>query len=68
MNKVEKNKNKFIYLGKLSNISFLNIPFPKTKKIPVVFKSTLLDMVEENSDVQNQRLSYKMYKQKTEQG
>lgn len=60
--KPEKNKNKFLHVGKLSNVSFLNIP-PKTQKVPVVFKSTLLDMVEENSDVQNQRLSYKMYKQ-----
>ena len=61
--KREKNKNKFLHVGKLSNVSFLNIP-PKTHKVPVVFKSTLLDMVEENSDVQNQRLSYKNYKEK----
>jgi hypothetical protein len=56
----EKNKNKFLYLGKLSNTNFLNIP--KKNKNSVLFKSTLLDGLVQNSKVQDQRLSYKDFK------
>jgi len=55
----EKNKNKFLYVGKLSNTTFLNIP---TKIKNTGFRSALLDGLEENAKVQNQIFSYKDFK------
>jgi len=52
----EKNKNKFLYVGKLNNTSF--IPKPEYKST-ILFQSALLDGIEENARVQDQRLSYK---------
>jgi len=56
----DKMKNKFIYYGKLSNSSFLNVP--SKKKTMTMFHSPLLDSLENNAAVQNQRISYKDYK------
>lgn len=60
--KIETNKmkNKFIYVGKLSNSSFLNISLKQ--KPMIMFRSPLLDSLENNAAVQNQRISYKDYK------
>lgn len=63
-NETEKMKNKFLYLGKLSNITFLNT-LPKTTRGLPAFKSSLLDNLEQNADVQNQRFTYKNFKQLT---
>jgi hypothetical protein len=57
----EKNKNKFLYIGKLSNSSFLNIPLKKKNELGF-FRSALLDGLQQNSEVQSQRLSYKDFK------
>lgn len=59
----EKMKNKFLYIGKLSNFNFLNIPSSsqKTKSI-AMFHSPLIDNLEKNAEVQNSRLSYKYFK------
>jgi hypothetical protein len=53
----EKMKNKFIYMGKLSNTSFL----PSKNEVQPLnsFHSALLDGIEQNAEVQNQRLSYR---------
>jgi len=59
--KEEKMKNKFLYVGKLSNNTFLNTQ-KKTVRGIATFKSPLLDSLEENADVQNQRLTYKDFK------
>ena len=56
----EKMKNKFLYLGKLSNFNLLNIS-QKNKSI-AIFHSPLLDSLEKNAEVQNSRISYKDFK------
>ena len=63
----EKMKNKFLYVGKLSNTSFLNSTPKNINKLPM-FRSALLDDLEQNSDVQNQRFSYKDFKKNTVEG
>ena len=57
----EKMKNKFVYIGKLSNFNFLNIP-SQTNKYTTMIKSPLIDNLEKNAEVQNSRLSYKDFK------
>jgi hypothetical protein len=57
----EKMKNKFLYVGKFSNTTFLIIPQKNMKTLPV-FRSSLLDSLEQNADVQQQRFSYKDFK------
>jgi hypothetical protein len=59
----EKMKNKFLYVGKISNTTFLNTQ-KKTVCGIATFKSPLLDSLEKNADVQNQRLTYKDFKYK----
>jgi len=62
----EKMKNKFLYIGKLSNTSFLNSVSKNTNTLPM-FRSALLDNLEQNADVQNQRFSYKDFKKKIDE-
>lgn len=55
-----KMKNKYIYVGKLSTIYLLKQPEKPNKNI--LFKSDLLNMLEENADVQKNVFSYADYK------
>ena len=59
----EKMKNKFLYVGKLSNTTFLNSVPKNVNKLPL-FRSALLDGIEQNADVQKQIFSYKDFKKK----
>jgi len=57
----ERMKNKFLYLGKMSNFSFLQ-PVPKKGRTIKTFSSALLDGLEKNAEVQNNCFSYRDYK------
>jgi len=59
--KKDVNKNKFLYMGKLSNFSFTQ-PLPKMRRQLKPFKSVLIDAVEENAETQSARFSYRDFK------
>jgi hypothetical protein len=59
--KKETNKNKFLYMGKLSNFNFTQ-PLPKMRRQLKPFKSVLIDTVEENAETQRARFSYRDFK------
>jgi len=55
------NRNKFLYLGKIHNMNFIQ-PIPKNKVRRLAhFKSGLLDGVEKNASIQAECLSYRDY-------
>jgi len=56
----DKNRNKFLYLGKIQNMNFIQ-PLPKIRRILPIFKSNLLECVEKNAAIQSECLSYKEY-------
>lgn len=56
--------NKFIYLGKVSNFSFLNKP-PVISK--AFFSSPYTEMLNKQQDSQKERLSYKLFKESLNQ-
>lgn len=59
-----KLKNKFIHVGKISNMNILNVQIIPKKNILFEknMKSELMYMLEENANVQNEVLSYSDYK------
>jgi len=59
-NKNENIRNKFMYLGKISNGNCLLLQAPEKKKNSLLFKSSLL----ENMGSEQNRLSYRDFKQK----
>jgi hypothetical protein len=56
----DTNRNKFLYLGKIHNMHFIQ-PIPKKIRKLAFFQSDLLDGVEKNASVQSECLSYKDY-------
>lgn len=56
--------NCFVHMGKMYNLSFLNIP-PKIRHNKVSFSSGLLDALDQETDLQKQVLSWKDYKKTT---
>jgi hypothetical protein len=59
----QKERNRFINLGKICNFKLLQIP-PSKKKTNPVFESQLANDLFENSSVQKQVFSYRDFKQK----
>lgn len=53
--------NCFVHMGKMYNLSFLNVP-PKIKHNKVSFSSGLLDALEQETTLQKQLMSWKDYK------
>lgn len=58
-------KNKFIHMGKITHFNVLNPPL--TKKKNMVFSSPYLDDLSQESNLQNQVMSYKAFKSKQTQ-
>ena len=56
----ESYKNKFIYMGKTSNMSFISLPNKKYKMNN--FKTDILDDLKAEDDLQQQVMSYKEFK------
>lgn len=59
-NKKDMNRNRFLYLGKMQNMNFIQ-PIPKMKRMLPVFQSALLDGIEKNASIQSECFSYKDY-------
>jgi len=53
--------NCFVHMGKMYNLSFLNIP-PKIRHNKVSFSSGLLDALDQETELQKQVMSWKDYK------
>jgi hypothetical protein len=53
--------NCFVHMGKMYNLSFLNVP-AKIKHNKVSFSSGLLDALDQETDLQKQVLNWKDYK------
>ena len=58
---IEKMKNKFVYLGRMNNIKFLQAA-PKRNKVLAKFTSPLLEYIIQDSDVQLETMKYSDYK------
>lgn len=59
-NEKPKQRNRFIYMGKMMNFSFLQIP-PKKN---ILFKSELLEGLKKNTSVQKEVFNYKDFKKR----
>lgn len=59
-----KQKNKFIYAGKINNYAIIQTPKTKPKKVYVNKQSDLLKGLEQNTCAQRNRMSYKDFKQR----
>ena len=58
-------KNKFIHMGKITHFQVLNPP--PTKKKKMTFSSSYLDDLSQETELQNQVMSYKQFKSKLTQ-
>lgn len=63
-----KQKNKFIYAGKINNYAIIQTPKTKPKKVYVNKQSDLLKGLEQNTCAQLNRMSYKDFKQRQLKG
>jgi hypothetical protein len=53
--------NRFVYLGKINQYSWLQTP-PKKRRVLASFKSPLLDSIQLDSNVQRETLTYRGFK------
>jgi len=63
---IEIIKNKFVYLGKIGNFSWIQ-KIPKKRRVLASFKSPLLESIKTDSNVQSETISYRDFKKRSSQ-